>query len=108
MITDDHEDNKTARRKPCKASPELREALERHLERFSHTKAFPFLDPRTCWDLEEFARENQRAIIEEGLRGQRLIDHMCRWAADGRMAFLVTEKELYLFVRTWEREDRLI
>lgn len=91
-----------------KASPEVLKALKRMRESFdNHRRAFPFLDASSCWDPDEFSRENQR-LLALGYKGSQLVDKLCTWAAGGRLAILLTDRETYLLVRTFDKEERLI
>lgn len=55
-------------------------------------EGFAFLNPHICWGLEEFVRESPH-------RGQ--------WVAYGLMVFMLTETDVYLFVRTWDKVQAL-
>lgn len=70
-------------------------------------EAFPSLDPNSCYDPDEFVRENHR-VLELGYSRSRIISHMCKYAAKGRMALVTLDRDLSLLVRTYDKEEGLI
>jgi len=68
-------------------------------------EAFPFLDPQSCYDPDEFVKENHR-VIQLGYTRSR--NHMCKYAARGRIALVTADRELSLLVRSFDKEEELI
>jgi len=80
--------------------------MQRQAQEVEH-EAFPYLDPHSCYDPDEFVKENHR-VIELGYSRSRIISHMCKYAAKGRMALVTLDRDLSLLVRSYDKEEELI